>query len=86
MNKHDLQRLWLLNSQGKYVPNVGDMVLLMNHIGLFLINEIDVDTRTANVTRLVSNVQLERIPWSIIWHCDEMFLRGYATRMRSILD
>jgi len=49
--------------------------MLVNHLGLFLIGEIDAEARTADVTRLRSNVQLKGIPWSIIRYCDEGFRR-----------
>jgi hypothetical protein len=86
VNKDDLQRLWLRHAEGDYVPSVGNIVMLVNHIGLFMIDEINADARTANVTRLHSDAQLKGIPWSIIWQCDEGFLRSFAVRMRSILD
>jgi hypothetical protein len=82
----DLKRLWLLHAHGEYIPNVGNIVMLVNHLGLFLIDEIDAEARTADVTRLQNNVQLKGIPWSIIRCCDEGFLRSFAVRMRSILD
>jgi hypothetical protein len=62
----DLQRLWLLHAHGEYIPTVGNIVTLVNHLGLFLIDKIDPEARTADVTRLRSNVQLKGIPWSII--------------------
>jgi hypothetical protein len=82
----DLKRLWLLHARGDYIPKVGNIVMLVNHLGLFLIDEIDVEARTVDVTRLRSNVQLKGIPWSIIGYCDEGFLRSFAVQMRSILD
>ena len=85
MNERDLQRLWLLNNQSEYDPKVGDMVMLMNHLGLFSVDEIDADARTATVTRLRSNAQLEKIPWSIISQCDEEFLRNFAVEIRRVL-
>jgi hypothetical protein len=48
---------------GGFVPEVGQEVLILNHLGIYRVSEIDSLNRTVNVTVLRSGAALERIPW-----------------------
>jgi hypothetical protein len=57
-------------AQPKRMPTVGEEALLMNHLGIFLVEEVHVEARTANLRRLESNALIKDVEWSSIWPLD----------------
>jgi hypothetical protein len=56
---------------GGFVPEVGQEVLILNHLGIFRVTEIDSKARSATVTVLRSGALLEGIPWDRMTPWDE---------------
>ena len=48
---------------GEFVPQVGQEVLIVNHLGAFRIHGVDSETRSVNVTILRNGGALDGIPW-----------------------
>lgn len=48
---------------GGFIPEVGQEVLIVNHLGVFRITSVDSAARSANVIVLRSGVSLEGISW-----------------------
>jgi len=56
---------------GGFVPEVGQEVLIVNHLGVFRIIFVDSNARSANVTVLRSGALLEGIPWDSMTPWDD---------------
>jgi hypothetical protein len=53
------------------MPTVGEEVLLINHFGSFLVEEVDVEAKTAALRRLDSDALIKDVEWSTIWPLDD---------------
>jgi hypothetical protein len=56
---------------GGFVPEVGQEILIVNHLGVFRITSVDPNARSANVTVLRSGASLEGIPWDSMTPWDD---------------
>lgn len=56
---------------GGFVPEIGQEVLVVNHLGVFRITSVDFSAKSANVTVLRSGASLEGIPWDSMTPWDE---------------
>jgi hypothetical protein len=54
-----------------HVPTVGEEVLLLNHLGTFMVEEVDGDAKTASLRVLRSGVLMKDVGWSTIWPLDD---------------
>jgi hypothetical protein len=54
-----------------YVPTVGEEVLLLNHLGTFMVEEVDSDSKTASLRVLRSGVLMKDVEWRTIWPLDD---------------
>lgn len=43
---------------------------MMNHLGIFLVEAVDLEARTAVLRRLESNAPLKDVEWNRIWPLD----------------
>jgi hypothetical protein len=71
---------------GGFVPEVGQEVLIVNHIGSSRISRVDAETRSVNVTILRNGGALDGIPWDELMLLDkarEIFDKGPLTDPQS---
>jgi hypothetical protein len=55
---------------GEYVPEVGEEVLVTDHLGNFLVEEIDAEQKTAVLRILRSNAVMKNVAWNEVWPVD----------------
>ena len=55
---------------GEYAPRVGEEVLVTDHLGVFLVEEIDCERKTAVLRVLRSNRVMDEVAWDNIWPVD----------------
>jgi len=53
------------------MPTVGEEVLLANYLGSFLVEDVNVEAKTASLRRLQTNALIKDVEWSRIWPLDE---------------
>jgi predicted type IV restriction endonuclease len=56
---------------GGFVPEVGQEVLIVNHLGAFRITGVDPEARSVNVTVLRSGAAYDGIPWDQLTLLDQ---------------
>jgi len=61
---------------------VGEEVLLMDHLGSFLVEEIDVERKTAALRRLGTYVLIKDVDWNRIWPLDDK-IRELIAQLRA---
>ena len=61
----------LIPKQREHVPTVGEEVLVLNHLGSFVVEEVDVEAKTANLRFLRSGVLMKDVEWRTIWPFDD---------------
>jgi hypothetical protein len=53
------------------VPTVGEEALVVNHLGTFIVEEIDADAKTASLRVLRSGILMKDVEWHTIWPLDD---------------
>jgi hypothetical protein len=53
------------------VPTVGEEVLVVNHLGTFVVEEVDADAKTASLRVSRSGVLMKDVEWHTIWPLEE---------------
>jgi hypothetical protein len=57
----------LMPKPHEYAPTIGEEVLVTNHLGSFMVEEIDAEAKTASLRVLRSGVLMKNVTWSTIW-------------------
>lgn len=57
----------LVPTPQEHVPIVGEEIMLTNHFGSFMVEEVDADAKTASVRVLRSGILIKDVEWSRIW-------------------
>jgi len=57
--------------QREHVPTNGEEVLVTNHLGIFRVEDIDADAKTASLRVLRSGALMKDVEWSTIWPFDD---------------
>lgn len=55
----------------EYVPTVGEAVLVVNHLGTFVVEEVDADANTASLRVLRSGLLMKDVEWRTICPLDD---------------
>ncbi|WP_162601406.1 hypothetical protein [Occallatibacter savannae] len=67
----------------EYIPTVGEEVLLVNHLGTFMVEEVDCERKTASVRVRRSGLLMEGVEWRTIWPLDAKTRAALADISRS---
>ena len=55
----------------EHVPTVGEEVLVVNDLGVFRVEEVDAEAKTASLRVLRSGILIMHVAWNTIWPLDE---------------
>ena len=67
----------------EYIPSVVEEVLLVNHLGRFVVEEVDLDRKTATVRVMRSGALMKGLEWRTIWPLDAKTRAAFADIFRS---
>lgn len=57
--------------EGEYAPRVGEKVLVTDHLGVFLVEQIDCERKTAVLRVFRSDTIMDQVAWNTIWPVDK---------------
>ncbi len=67
----------------EYVPTVGDEVLVVNHLGTFIVEEVDADAKTASLRVLRSGILMKHVEWQTLRPLDDKLRARFKDLFKS---